>query len=266
LIFIKKLIIIALTKHWDVGMGLKRIDKTSAVPLYLQVSEGIRELIENQTWRQGEPIPSENELMEMFNVSRNTVRQAVSRLIAMGYLYIEKGKGTFVSKIFFNHPTDRLLGFSEEMKLQGFDPISKILKSGVFEASEEIAKELLINNGDKVYVLKRLRYSNGLPISIEEAFIKYNSFEGLLDGFNESSSLYSTFMEKFGVQPYYAEETVEASLANQEETVLLNVKVGSPVFRIKRRSFDRSGEILEFVKSVYRGDIYRINLHLRRIV
>lgn len=246
-------------------MSLKKIDKHSAIPLYVQVLNRIKELIDSQTWKQGELIPSENELKEMFGVSRNTVRQAISKLISMGYLYIEKGKGTFVSKVIFSNPRDRLLGFSEEMKSSGFDPVSKILHLGVEEADSEIAKELGIVEGDKVYRLKRLRYSNSFPISIEEAFISYNIFKGLLDNFSEKSSLYSTFMDKFGVQPFYAEEVVEASLANEEETALLGIKKGSPVFRLKRRTFDRSGNILEFVKSVYRGDIYRINLHLRRL-
>ncbi|BAL80419.1 GntR family transcriptional regulator [Caldisericum exile] len=247
-------------------MALKKIDKTSAVPLYLQVAEGIRELIDSKEFKQGEPIPPENELMEIFGVSRNTVRQAISRLISMGYLYIEKGKGTFVSKVIFNHPSDRLLGFSEEMKSSGFDPVSKILHIGVENATREVAEELLIKAGDSVYRLKRIRFSNGLPVSIEEAFIKYENFKGLLDNFDERSSLYATFVEKFGVQPFYAEETVEASLVKSDEISLLGIKEGAPVFRIRRRTFDRSGEILEFVRSVYRGDIYRINLHLRRIV
>ena len=241
-----------------------RLDKKSAVPLYRQVSEKIKEMIKSGTLTPGSRIPSETELMDIFDVSRNTVRQAVSELISSGYLYVERGKGTFISKNIFDHPVERLSGFTEEMKSLGFDAKSKILTLAVENASKEVCNNLNVPLGSPVYHLKRVRFSNKIPIAIEEAFIPYDSFKGLLDNFTEESSLYRAFYEKFGIKPFYAEELIEASLTNKDESESLGVKKNFPVFRIERRTFDVKGNIIEFVKSVYRGDFYRLRLHLRR--
>lgn len=242
-----------------------KLDRKSIVPLYHQVVEKIKELIKKGEFTQGERIPSETELMKMFNVSRNTIRQAVQELIANGYLYVERGKGTFISKTIFDYPVERLSGFTEEMKSLGFDAKSKILLLDIITPTKEIQKELKLNSSEQVYRLKRVRFSNGIPIAIEEAFIPYGNFKGLLDNFTEESSLYKTFDDKFGVQPYYAEEVIEVSLTDKEESKHLNVEERFPVFRIKRRTFDKAGNLIEFVRSVYRGDFYRVTLHLRRL-
>jgi GntR family transcriptional regulator len=238
------------------------LDRDSAVPLYFQVENLIKKYIESGKWKGGEKIPSEQELCKMFDVSRNTVRKAISDLIEEGILYIEHGKGTFVPHKMFNHPSERLLGFSEEMKRKNVSPGAKILEKGLIDAPPFV-KEIL--KGNKVFNLKRLRLANDKPIAIEDAYLPKEKFPGLLDDFTEKDSLYETLKLKFGVQPYYATETIEAGLPAEEEAKLLKITTSKPILRIERRTFVKSGEIIEFVKAVYRADIYRITLNLRRI-
>ncbi len=238
------------------------LDRESAVPLYFQVENLIKKYIESGNWKGGQKIPSEQELCKMFDVSRNTVRKAISDLIEEGILYIEHGKGTFVPHKMFNHPSERLLGFSEEMKRKSVSPSSKILKSGLINAPSFV-KEVLKDN--KVFNLKRVRFADKKPIAIEDAYLPAGKFPSLLDNFTEKSSLYETLKRKFGVQPYYATETIEADLPDKAEAKLLQITKNRPILRIERRSFIKSGEIIEFVKAAYRADIYRITLNLRRI-
>ncbi len=238
------------------------LDRESAVPLYFQVENLIKSYIKSGNWKSGEKIPSEQELCKMFDVSRNTVRKAISDLIEEGILYIEHGKGTFVPHKMFNHPSERLLGFSEEMKRKNVTPGAKILISKLIDAPSFVRDVL---KEKKVFNLKRLRLADDKPIAIENAYLPESKFPDLLSGFTAKSSLYETLRKKYGVQPYYATETIEASLPNGEETQLLKIKNDKPVLRIERRTFIKSGEIIEFVKAVYRADIYRITLNLRRI-
>ncbi len=248
----------------EVGMSAQeeiRIDKNSALPLYFQVESLIKEKIKNGEWKNGSKIPSENALTEQFNVSRNTVRKAIADLIDEGILYVEHGKGTFVSQRIFNYPTERLFGFSEEMRKKNVKPGAKILIKDVINADEEIKKVL---NTDKVYRLKRLRLANRKPLAIEDAYLPYNRFPHLMDGFSENMSLYETLKTKFGVEPFYAVESIEATLPRKDEIELLNIKSNLPLLRIKRKTYLKNGEIIEFVKSVYRSDVYRITLNLKR--
>ncbi len=238
------------------------LDRESAVPLYFQVENLIKSYIKSGNWKSGEKIPSEQELCKMFDVSRNTVRKAISDLIEEGILYIEHGKGTFVPHKMFNHPSERLLGFSEEMKRKNVTPGAKILISKLIDAPSFVRDVL---KEKKVFNLKRLRLADDKPIAIENAYLPESKFPDLLSRFTAKSSLYETLRKKYGVQPYYATETIEASLPNGEETQLLKIKNDKPVLRIERRTFIKSGEIIEFVKAVYRADIYRITLNLRRI-
>ncbi len=238
------------------------IDRESAVPLYFQVEKLIKNYIESGDWKSGEKIPSEQELCKMFDVSRNTVRKAISDLIEEGILYIEHGKGTFVPHKTFNHPSERLLGFTEEMKRKKVSPGSKILEMKEIKTPPCI-KDIL--KADRVLRLKRLRFANEKPIAIEDSYLPSDKFPDLFENFTEKSSLYETLKKRFGVQPYYAAESIEADLPSEKEASLLKIATNKPVLRIERRTFVKSGEIIEFVRAVYRADIYRITLNLRRI-
>ncbi len=238
------------------------VDKDSAVPLYFQVENLIKKSIEKGALKNGEKIPSEAELCKMFDVSRNTIRKAISDLIEEGVLYIEHGKGTFVSQKMFNHPSERLFGFTEEMKRKSARPSSKILEKTVLKPPECVQEAL---KTDTVYRLKRLRFTGEKPIAIEDAYLPFDKFPNLFENFTDKSSLYETLKRKFGLVPYYATETIEAALPTKEEAELLQISKSQPIFRIERRTFIKSGELIEFVHAVYRADIYRITLNLRRV-
>jgi len=104
------------------------VDKNSPVPIYYQLQRGIALLIEDGRFQAGEPLPSENELARAYNISPMTVRQAMTELVNAGYIYRQRGRGTFVS----NRPMqrrrlERLTGFSEEMTAAGMTPSSRTL-------------------------------------------------------------------------------------------------------------------------------------------
>lgn len=73
------------------------VEKNSPIPIYIQIEEIIKQRIDLEEYRIGETIPSERELSLQFNVSRMTVRQAITNLVNSGLLYREKGRGTYVA-------------------------------------------------------------------------------------------------------------------------------------------------------------------------
>ena len=77
-------------------MEIRNLETKLATPLYKQLKERIEEQIANNVFPKSERIPSENELMQLFHVSRITVRKAIAELVSDGVLVKERGKGTYV--------------------------------------------------------------------------------------------------------------------------------------------------------------------------
>ena len=96
--------------------ALDVIDKKSPLPLYYQVEEHIKQTIQSEELQPGDALPSERELSENFQISRMTVRQAITNLVNQGFLFREKGRGTFVSNQKFEQNLQGLTSFTEDMK------------------------------------------------------------------------------------------------------------------------------------------------------
>lgn len=142
------------------------------MPLYEQIAAWIMEQIKSGEWNTGDMIPSEKELCDQFNVSRPTVRAALSSLTNDGYLVKRKGKGSFVSKPrIIEDSTIFIESFSSEMAAKGMQIQTEVLEHRVVEADETVAKELGLAPGDEVIKLARLRYVKG---SFDEGPIVYN--------------------------------------------------------------------------------------------
>lgn len=103
------------------------IDKQSPIPMYHQIMENLKKQIEDGTLAPDTLIPSEREYAERFGISRMTVRQALSNLVNEGYLYRQKGKGTFVSRKKFEQPLQGLTSFSEDMRQRGLKASSQLI-------------------------------------------------------------------------------------------------------------------------------------------
>lgn len=128
------------------------LDRISSVPLYAQIHGEIRRQIETDQLKAGAAVPSERELAEVCKVSRMTARQALNALKSEGYVYQERGIGTFVSKRKLDIHTRNLIGFTEEMRGRGFMPSTKILLSRRENAPQEVAQQLGIDAEDEVFI------------------------------------------------------------------------------------------------------------------
>jgi GntR family transcriptional regulator len=238
------------------------IDKTLPLPLYYQIEEAIKQKIDKGDWESGFMISSEREFAETFEVSRMTVRQAINNLVNDGYLTRKKGKGTFVSG---NKIEQKLLGltsFTEDMKARGFRPASKLVSFQIVEANRSVAKALNISQDDQVYEIKRVRLANDVPMAIEMTYVPVRLI-ALKEIHIQEGSLYSK-VENAGFEIDYATQSLEASIARDAESDILEIAKGAPVLLIKRQTYLTTGEPLEVVHSVYRGDRYKFMIDMKR--
>ena len=234
------------------------LDRQSVVPLYYQIQQFLLEQIQSGTFSPGEPILSEKEISAQMGVSRMTVRQALKSLCNQGVLYSERGKGTFVSGTKLEKNFRNVLSFSEEMKNQGSRPSAKVLSFGVAQADADAAKALRVKKNEKLISLRRLRLANGAPMAIEWSRIPAHFCPDLVETFDPRASLYERLAQRYGIQIAVTEEVAEAALANTEESRLLKIGKGNPVFHFVRTSYLRDGKAVEYVNSTYRGDRYKI--------
>jgi GntR family transcriptional regulator len=232
------------------------LDRQSVVPLYYQIQQFLLEQIHSGVFKPGEAILSEMEISAEMGVSRMTVRQALKSLCSQGVLYSQRGKGTFVSQTKFEKNFRNVLSFSEEMSNSGSRPTSKVLAFGLAQADIKTAEALRTKTDEEIISLRRLRLADGIPMAIEWSHIPVHFCPDLLKTFDPRTSLYERLAQRYGIYIAVAEEVVEAALADADESLLLKIGKGSPVFHFERTSYLR--EPMEYVTSTYRGDRYRI--------
>jgi GntR family transcriptional regulator len=246
-------------------VDLPSIDRHSVVPLYYQIQQGLLSLIRAGKLKPGKAIPSEEDLSKRLRVSRMTARHALKSLCNLGVAYSRRGKGTFVSGIKMEKNFRQVLSFSQEMASRGARPASKVIAFVAIPAQSEVAKALQLRPGEQVIRLQRVRMANSLPMGIETAHLPSRLFPDLLEHFNPRSSLYQALAQHHGIHIAIADEVVEAGLAGAEEARLLRVPKGSPVFLFTRTSYVETGEPVEYVKAIYRGDRYKMANRLTRM-
>jgi len=243
-------------------MSMARLDRKLPIPLYHQLRCVLMGAIEGGQLTPDEQLPNEGNLAEHFGTSKITVRQAMQELVDLGYVRRERGRGTFVC----GHQPDaalrELTSFSEEMRRHRLAAGSRVIECLTSKAAGRVAEALELRASEPVFVLKRLRTADAEPMGIQTAHIPLALAPGLADDNLENVSLYDVLRKRYGLQPARARETYSAVLAEPLPAELLGVSPGSPVFAVERVTFLASGKPFEFVRSMMRGDRYRVVLEL----
>lgn len=232
------------------------LKKNVPLPLYYQIEEYLKQKIEEKEFEVGKMIPSERELSERFEVSRMTVRQAVTNLVNAGVLYREKGKGTYVAEKKIEQPLKGLTSFTEDMKKRGMTSSSRLLAFDVIEAPGDIREKLELEEGDKVYGIQRIRMADEKPMAIETTFMPQKLLPDLTEDIVHGS-IYHYVERDLGMAISQARQIIEARAADEGEADFLNISPQSPVLHIERKSFLAPCVPFEVVKSTYRADRYK---------
>jgi GntR family transcriptional regulator len=205
----------------------------------------------------GESIPSERQLSTDLGVSRLTVRAALDDLVREGYLVRRRGSGTFVSEPKIAQELT-MTSFSEDMRRRGMRPASKTLELKVVPAGARLGRFLHVSPSEPVVVAKRLRLADRETMAIETLHVREALVPDLTPRDLEERSFYELLRERYGISIAGGLQTIEPTVTNDEESEALGVPLHSPAFLFERFSRGESGELVEFVHSIYRGDRYRL--------
>ncbi|WP_018922954.1 GntR family transcriptional regulator [Salsuginibacillus kocurii] len=240
------------------------INKESPVPIYYQLKEYMKHKIETKAWQEGDSLPSERVVAEENNISRMTVRQAVTELVNEGVLIREQGKGTYVAEKKIEQKLQSLTSFTEEMKARGQVPGSQLLSFQKENADGATAVRLNMEEGEEVYHIRRIRTGNEQPVAYERTHVKEQFVPYLTEEDVREKSLY-TFLEKEArLVISHAEQKIEATLASKDHISYLGLEDGAPILRMLRTTYLTSGDPVEFTESFYRADYYTFQITLPR--
>jgi GntR family transcriptional regulator len=222
--------------------------------LYQTVGDTLKREIAVGRFADTEILPGERELSEVLDVSRTTLRRAITQLVAEGVLYHRHGAGTFIRRALprVDQPMSRLTGFTEDMRLRGFAASSRELERGVFLPTPEEAMMLGVGPNERIFRLSRLRLASDVPMAIEHAVVPQH-YIGEPDTIG--SSLYDA-LEARNFKPVRALQRLRATLLADADAALLGVEPKSPALYIQRIAYLADSRCVEFTRSYYRSDTY----------
>ena len=234
---------------------------SNGAPLYLRLKKSIENAVRDGVIGPGDALPSERDIALKADVSRVTVRKAVQDLVKGGILVQRHGSGTFVAPRVerVEQSLSLLTSFTEDMARRGMAVRSEWLDRGIYAPSPEEMMVLGLSSTDMVARVSRLRIANDTPLAIERATL---SSAVLPEPAAIGASLYAT-LEKNGNRPVRAVQRISATNLGEADAQLLDVPVGAAGLNIERISYLASGKVIEFTRSVYRGDTYDFVAELR---
>jgi GntR family transcriptional regulator len=237
--------------------------RDSKLPFYHQLYEILRQNIVRGEWQPDDMLPSEVELMERYNVSRITVRQALDELVNEGLIYRQRGRGTFVAHPTVDQALTRIISFTEDMRQRGFTPGTEVLFSGLEPAPPEVAEKLQLEPGVELVRLDRLRLADNEPMSIEESHLVHRTCPGILQHDYAANPLREVLEQHYGIRLVRAKQIIRAIAAPRKIADKLSIPVNAPLLYIERISYSQQNIPIEFLRLYHRGDRYVLYNELR---
>ncbi|HEK9582726.1 TPA: GntR family transcriptional regulator, partial [Streptococcus equi subsp. equi] len=228
------------------------------LPAYIKIHDAIKKDIEKEVWTIGSRLPSERDLAEHFEVSRMTLRQAITLLVEEGILERRVGSGTYVAS---HRVQERMRGttsFTEIVNSQGRKPSSKLISYQRQLASDTEINQLHLEESDYVIRMERIRYADKVPLvyevaSIPEKFIKNVKKTDITEHFFQT-------LTSNGYEIGKSQQTIYAKIASERVASYLEVAKGHAILALTQVSFFTDGRPFEYVRSQYVGDRFEFYL------
>ncbi len=238
--------------------------KDKALPLYYQIETILRRKILSGEFEPGSYLPSESALRKEFDVSRITVRQALSLLEQDGLIIRQRGKGTFIPESVETVRAPRLTGSIEDLITMSKQTETKVLDVFLTEPPDHVKERLKLGFSEKVLRIKKIRLVDGEPLSYIQNYLPPDIGNKINPDDLKTKPLMMILEDDLGITLSEANQTLEATIADAEVTPLLEVRVGDPLLKAERTIFDTNRQPVEYVTALYRADKYFYSIKLKR--
>lgn len=237
----------------------------SSEPIYVQIKNEIKKKAIDGQWEPGYRLPSEEQLVSELNVSRGTLRKAVTMLVEEGVLEKIQGKGTFVTKEKISYPfAQELISYEESMKNKGLNFETNVLKQSTIIADKKIQKELDLGSDSKVLYLKRVRSVENEPAILLYNWVSLSRCPGLDKAEFVSNGLFAAIEKIADIKIKFGVRNFSADIVTKEEAKLLNLKAGNPILCIHQTTYNAASEPIECSRVLLRTDQYQVTSLLYR--
>jgi GntR family transcriptional regulator len=235
-----------------------------ALPLYSALESQLARSIATGEYPVGSQLPTEEQLIKRYAVSRTTVRKAIQNLSDRGLVAIRRGTGTFVAQPKLLQDLTELTGFVEDMEMLGRVPSARLVDRRVVAADTCVAHHLGISTGANVMRIQRVRLADGASMSFDETYLPLHLGEQIVTHDLEINPIFTLLEQRYDVPLAEADYTLEASTADPTVAFELGVPVGSPIFLIERTTYTVGNQPVDYEKLYYRGDLIRFKTRLAR--
>jgi len=236
------------------------IFQKSRMPLYLQVAKLMRQKIERQEWRFGEQIPTLDELEQEYQVSRITLRGALTQLENEGIIRRTRGLGTFVAKDlseqrWFKLATnfDDLVAATSTLKIQ-------LLPIG----QDDLPPVPAFPFGEPVAAYKRLRrvhYHNSIPYCLIEIYLDQEIFAREPEAF-VNTPIVPRLAKLPGLEIAQAKQVMHITICDEDTAAHLDIGVGDPIADVCRTILDRRGRVIYYAHIQYPAQMIQLETDL----
>ncbi len=231
------------------------------IPLHERVRQQLTGDVMAGVYPRGTRLPSERELCTRLNVSRVTLRRALTGLADDGLLAASHGRGWYVAAERVGEPANVLMSFSAMAQSQRLTPSSKVLSQVIRPAHLDEAQELGVAPGAEILDLRRLRMLDNLPVALDRSRVPL-AVAPDITGFDFAhGSLYAA-LTAAGAAPQRADYNVEALPADDEQAALLDLEPGQPLLVTSQLTYSTDNRVVELGGIIYRGDRYRFRATL----
>lgn len=231
-----------------------------ALPRYVQISQKLRESIQQGVYKAEEKLPSENQLSDRFGVNRHTLRKAIALLKDEGLLRTDKGRGIFVATPPLEYPIGKRVRYNEALEAQGKKGSYELLKTTQIAAESDIAKKLKIKIGEPVAIFEYLGFADKHPLHLTTSYFPLTIFPDLLDYLKEVESVSKLMKEAYGCEHIRRCTYVSARQVRPQDARLLQVALNQSILLVESINEDQKGRVIEYGVTRFRGDDMKLVL------
>ena len=240
-----------------------RLDPESPLPLHAQIEKYLRILIKDKKYIDGSNfLPKEESLSKKFGVSRNTIRQAINKLVQEGLIERKKGVGSKVVQKKISTRLDNWISFTKEMKNQGIDVVNYLVDISYIMADDETYTALSLTKPVKIWCLKKIRGSKDEKYLYSISY--FHPRTGISDKDNFKKPLYDLLEKYHDTIVSVSKEKLTAVKAGKEIAEILNTQKDDPILKRVRIVYDSGNRPVEYNIVYYKTDYFTYDIDIKR--
>lgn len=240
-----------------------KLDQNSPVPLHAQIEEYLRTLITKKEYKsEGKFLPKEMTMSKKLGVSRNTIRQAINKLVHEGLIERKKGVGTKVVTRKISTRLDNWISFTKEMRNQGIEVVNYLVNIALINAEDEVYEALSVDKTKKIWKLEKIRGSKEARYLYSVSY--FHPRVGINGDENFIKPLYELLEQEHDIIVSTSKEKLRAIKADDKLASLLDISNDVPILKRERLVFDIGDRPVEYNFVYYHTDYFTYDIDIKR--